>query len=178
MAPHARHGLPGGRGTGCRRGSPLRCRGMTMPTSPAASSIDCRGLAARDALPSLRGVRGERILIRSRDVHFSRPIRLLHPRHPLYVVPWADGVHMVGATVIESEDPSPMTVQLGAGAAGSGLCLASGLRRGRDPGDWRWPQAGLSRQCPEGGGARPSLVREWRLPARLPAGAETRGDHR
>ncbi len=73
--------------------------------------VDCRGLAARDALPSLRGVRGERLLLRSRDVSFSRPVRLLHPRHPLYVVPWGDGVHMVGATVIESEDTAPMTAR-------------------------------------------------------------------
>ena len=73
--------------------------------------IDCRGLAARDVLPTLRGVRGERLLVRSRDVAFRRPVRLLHPRHPLYVVPWSDGIHLVGATVIESEDTSPMTVR-------------------------------------------------------------------
>lgn len=56
--------------------------------------IDCRGLAARDDLPphapKLRGVRGERLIVRSRDVFFNRPLRLLHPRHPLYVVPWPD----------------------------------------------------------------------------------------
>ena len=73
--------------------------------------VDCRGLAARDRLPTLRGVRGERILVRARDVRLSRPVRLLHPRHPLYVVPWPNGNTMVGATVIESEDPSPMTVR-------------------------------------------------------------------
>lgn len=73
--------------------------------------VDCRGLGARHLLPGLRGVRGERVLIRSRDVSLKRPVRLLHPRHPLYVVPWADGLIMVGATVIESEDPSPMTVR-------------------------------------------------------------------
>ena len=73
--------------------------------------VDCRGLAARDRLPTLRGVRGERLLVRARDVRLSRPVRLLHPRHPLYVVPWPDGTTMVGATVIESEDPSPMTVR-------------------------------------------------------------------
>lgn len=73
--------------------------------------IDCRGLAARDDLPALRGVRGERVLVRSRDVTLTRPVRLLHPRHPLYVVPWGNGLCMVGATVIESEDPSPMTLR-------------------------------------------------------------------
>ena len=73
--------------------------------------IDCRGLAARDALADLRGVRGERCLIRSGDVSLNRTVRLLHPRQPLYVVPWADGLYMVGATVIESEDTSPMTLR-------------------------------------------------------------------
>ena len=74
-------------------------------------TIDCRGLGAREALPTLRGVRGERLLVRARDVSLKRPVRLLHPRFPLYIVPWGDGVHLVGATVIESEDPSPMTVR-------------------------------------------------------------------
>ena len=73
--------------------------------------IDCRGLAARDELPALRGVRGERLLVRTRDVALRRAVRLLHPRYPLYVVPWGDGLHLVGATVIESEDESPMTVR-------------------------------------------------------------------
>jgi glycine oxidase len=73
--------------------------------------IDCRGLAARTELPALRGVRGERVIVRSREVRLERPVRLLHPRHPLYVVPWADGLFMVGATVIESEDAGPVSVR-------------------------------------------------------------------
>jgi len=73
--------------------------------------VDCRGIAARDALPTLRGVRGERALIRTREVSLRRPVQLLHPRLPLYVVPWDDGVYMVGATVIESEDDGPVTVR-------------------------------------------------------------------
>lgn len=85
--------------------------GTPAPDSVKGQIVDCRGLGARHLLPRLRAVRGERLLVRSRDVSFSRPIRLLHPRHPLYVVPWGEGVHVVGATVIESEDPSPMTVR-------------------------------------------------------------------
>ena len=73
--------------------------------------IDCRGLAARDSLPTLRGVRGERIVIKSPDVGLSRPIRLLHPRFPLYVVPWGGGLYMIGATVIESEETGPITLR-------------------------------------------------------------------
>jgi glycine oxidase len=81
------------------------------PASPVDLVIDCRGLAARDDLPSLRGVRGERLLIRSREVRLRRPVRLLHPRASFYMVPWSDGVHLVGATVIESEDDRPMVAR-------------------------------------------------------------------
>ena len=73
--------------------------------------IDCRGMAVRGELAELRGVRGEMALIRTAEVALSRPVRLLHPRFPLYVVPWGEGVYMVGATVIEREDAGPVTVR-------------------------------------------------------------------
>lgn len=84
-----------------------------MPSSLPGDAIlvDCRGLAARDALPALRGVRGERVLVRSPEAALTRPVRLLHPRHPLYVVPWRDGHYMIGATVIESEEAGPASVR-------------------------------------------------------------------
>jgi glycine oxidase len=87
--------------------------GMPLPEKIGSGEIfiDCRGLAARDHLPTLRGVRGERILLLAPDVHLSRPVRLLHPRHPLYVVPWPDHVFVIGATVIESEDTGPASVR-------------------------------------------------------------------
>ncbi|MCR8826588.1 FAD-dependent oxidoreductase [Pseudosulfitobacter koreensis] len=70
-------------------------------------TFDCRGLAARDHLPDLRGVKGEMAVLRSRDIHLNRPVRLLHPRFPLYVVPRADGLFMLGATQIESDNRKP-----------------------------------------------------------------------
>jgi glycine oxidase len=73
--------------------------------------IDCRGLAAKDRVADLRGVRGERIVVKSREVSLSRPVRLLHPRFPLYVVPWGKGVYMIGATVIESEETGPISLR-------------------------------------------------------------------
>ncbi len=73
--------------------------------------IDCRGLGARAELPALRGVRGERIVVKSQDVNFARPVKLLHPRFPLYVVPWGEGLYMIGATVIESEETGPITLR-------------------------------------------------------------------
>ena len=66
--------------------------------------IDCRGLAARDAQPELRGVKGEMIIVETSEVELSRPVRLIHPRWPLYVIPRGDGRFMLGATSIEAED--------------------------------------------------------------------------
>jgi glycine oxidase len=66
--------------------------------------IDCRGLAARDTQPELRGVKGEMIIVETSEVELSRPIRLIHPRWPLYVIPRGDGRFMLGATSIEAED--------------------------------------------------------------------------
>src|SRR4030081_414486 len=66
--------------------------------------IDCRGLAARDAQPKLRGVKGEMIIVETSEVELSRPVRLIHPRWPLYVIPRGDNKFMLGATSIEAED--------------------------------------------------------------------------
>ena len=85
--------------------------------------IDCRGLAARGELGGLRGVRGERLLLHTAEVDLKRPVRLLHPRHPLYVVPWGDGLFMVGATVIESDDAGPVTVRSALELLGSAYAL-------------------------------------------------------
>jgi glycine oxidase len=66
--------------------------------------IDCRGLGARDAEPELRGVKGEMIIVETSEVELSRPVRLIHPRWPLYVIPRGDSRFMLGATSIEAED--------------------------------------------------------------------------
>ncbi|UUV06025.1 MULTISPECIES: glycine oxidase ThiO [Ruegeria] len=75
------------------------------------NAIDCRGLHAREYLHDLRGVKGEMLVIRCPDVELTRPVRLLHPRMPLYIVPRGDGVYMLGATMIESEDSSRITAR-------------------------------------------------------------------
>jgi len=87
--------------------------GQTLDPAEAPGDvvIDCRGLAARSVLPRLRGVRGERIVVRADDVDLTRCVRLLHPRHPLYVVPWPGRRYLIGATVVESEDTSRMSVR-------------------------------------------------------------------
>lgn len=66
--------------------------------------FDCTGAAAVGAVPSLRGVRGELLHLHTSEMRLSRPVRLLHPRHPIYVVPRADHHFMVGATMIETNE--------------------------------------------------------------------------
>jgi glycine oxidase len=79
--------------------------GSVGPLARAAGRvvIDCSGLAARAQLPQLRGVRGEMLILRQPEVRLSRPVRLLHPRLPVYVVPRGEGLYMVGATMLESD---------------------------------------------------------------------------
>lgn len=83
----------------------------TLAPSALRNAIDCRGLHARDILHDLRGVKGEMLVIRCPDVGLTRPVRLLHPRLPLYIVPRGDGIYMLGATSIESEDSSRITAR-------------------------------------------------------------------
>jgi len=66
--------------------------------------IDCRGLFARDSQSELRGVKGEMVIVETGEIEFSRPIRLIHPRWPLYIIPRAGHQFMIGATSIEAED--------------------------------------------------------------------------
>jgi len=73
--------------------------------------LDCRGLAAREHLPELRGVRGEILTLHSREVRLNRPIRMMHPRYPLYIVPRPNQRFVVGATSIESDSLRPATVR-------------------------------------------------------------------
>ena len=73
--------------------------------------IDCTGWKARHVLKDLRGVKGEMLLLRSKEIALERPIRLLDPRIPAYIVPRPNGVFMVGATMIESDDASRITAR-------------------------------------------------------------------
>lgn len=85
--------------------------GQSAPDSEGDYTIDCRGFAARNDLVSLRGIRGERAVVQTPEIELRRAVRLLHPRFPLYVVPWGAGTYMLGATMIESEDAGPVTLR-------------------------------------------------------------------
>jgi glycine oxidase len=84
------------------------------------ATIDCRGNGAQQDIDQLRGVRGEVIRVHAPDVDIKHAVRLLHPRYPLYLAPRANQEYVLGATVIESDDMSPVSVR-------SGLELLSAL---------------------------------------------------
>lgn len=72
--------------------------------------LDCRGLGARVDDAELRGVRGEVLYVHAPEVQLNRPVRLMHPRYPLYVVPRSEHIFVVGATQIESDHMGGITV--------------------------------------------------------------------
>src|SRR6478609_1671295 len=72
--------------------------------------FDVRGTGARPELP-VRGVRGEIFWLQATGLALRRPLRLLHPRYRVYLVPRAPDLVVVGASEIESEDRSPVSVR-------------------------------------------------------------------
>jgi len=73
--------------------------------------FDARGLGANRQVEGLRGVRGEVFWLDAPEVNITRPTRMLHPRYKIYIVPRANNIYVIGATEIESEDKSPMSVR-------------------------------------------------------------------
>jgi glycine oxidase len=74
-------------------------------------TIDCRGFQAKDKLHDLRGVKGEMLVLSCPDVSLSRPVRMLHPRVPIYIVPRGDGIFLLGATMIEGRAGTHITAR-------------------------------------------------------------------
>jgi glycine oxidase len=74
-------------------------------------AIDARGFGAKQQFTDLRGVRGEVLWVHAPEVHFTRPVRLMHPRYQLYIAPKRNSVYVIGATEIESESLAPITVR-------------------------------------------------------------------
>ena len=72
--------------------------------------FDVRGTGARPDMP-VRPVRGEIFWLHAPSVELQRPIRLLHPRHRVYLVPRDGNRIVVGASEIESEDRSPISLR-------------------------------------------------------------------
>jgi glycine oxidase len=93
--------------------------------------VDCRGLSAQPDFNTLRGVRGERIVIECPGVTLHRPVRLLHPRIPFYIVPWSGNRFMIGATLIESEDGGPPSLRSAAELMSCAYALIPALGEAR-----------------------------------------------
>lgn len=77
----------------------------------AAITVDCRGKSAKSRWKQLRGVRGELVRLHAPGVEFEHMIRLLHPRYPLYLISRPGGNVVVGATSIEADDCTPVSVR-------------------------------------------------------------------
>lgn len=78
--------------------------------------VDCRGIGAKAAWHKaagsrLRGVRGEVARVYAPEVSLRRPVRLLHPRYPLYIAPKENHLFVIGATQLESESTAPVSVR-------------------------------------------------------------------
>lgn len=73
--------------------------------------FDCRGMGAKENFTDLYAVRGEIIWLSVPDVNITRPIRFVHPRYRLYIVPRTDNVYMIGASEINVEDNSQISVR-------------------------------------------------------------------
>jgi len=73
--------------------------------------IDCSGFSARKRLPGLRGVKGEMLVLKTDEISLNRPVRLVHPRYPIYIVPREDNLFMLGATMIENEHRGSVTAR-------------------------------------------------------------------
>ena len=70
---------------------------------------DCRGAGADE--PSLRGVLGEAIRVHAPEVALIRPIRLMHPRHQIYIAPRPDRIYVIGATELDNRSRTRASVQ-------------------------------------------------------------------
>lgn len=65
--------------------------------------VDCRGWV-EGVDNDLRGIKGEIILLENKEFKLSRPVRMMHPRYPLYIIPRPNNVFAVGASAIENAD--------------------------------------------------------------------------
>lgn len=93
---------------------------LNSSTDSFDAVIDCRGNGAKHDLTELRSVRGEVIRVHAPDVEFKHAVRLMHPRYPMYLAPRPNNEYVLGATVVESDDMSPVSIR-------SGLELMSAL---------------------------------------------------
>ncbi|MDC0535525.1 FAD-binding oxidoreductase [Francisellaceae bacterium] len=73
--------------------------------------IDCRGMGKSYFDESIRGLRGESIVVYAPDVDIKHTIRLIHPRYPIYITPRSNNIYYIGATTVENTDSSEISVK-------------------------------------------------------------------
>ena len=98
-------------GTRVTEVAPHRLQVEGRATAHVDFAVDTRGLGARGAGVALRGVRGELLWLHAPGLELRRPVRSIHARHRVYLVPRHGDLVIVGATEIDSEDRSPMSVR-------------------------------------------------------------------
>lgn len=79
----------------------------------------------------VRGVRGEVVWLHAPGVWLLRPVRLLHPRHRIYIVPRPGDLFIVGASEIESEDRSPVSLRTAVELMAAAHSVIPGLAEAR-----------------------------------------------
>jgi glycine oxidase len=102
--------------------------------------FDVRGLGARTIENStesnidvgqLRGVRGETVWLHASGHGLTRPVRLLHPRHSVYLAPHSADRLFVGASEIETEDRSGVSVRSAMELMGAAYSVMPALAEAR-----------------------------------------------
>jgi glycine oxidase len=97
--------------------------------------FDVRGLGSRDdagaPAPALRGVRGETAWLHAPGHGLTRPVRLLHPRYRVYVVPRPNDTVVVGASEIESEDRGAVSLRSAVELMSAAYSILPGLAEAR-----------------------------------------------
>lgn len=73
--------------------------------------IDARGWGAKADLQKLMPVRGEILTLSTRELSLSRPVRILHPRHAIYIVPRPDDRIVIGSSNLATSDDSSVSVR-------------------------------------------------------------------
>lgn len=93
--------------------------------------FDTRGLGARQDIAQLRGVRGEAMVVHAPNISINRAIRIMHPRYPLYVVPRGRSYYYIGASSIEAEDYSPISLKSLMELSSALYCISAGFSEAR-----------------------------------------------
>ena len=92
--------------------------------------VDTRGMGAFKDLEDLRGVRGEAVIVKAPEVKIKRPVRVMHPRYSLYIVPRMNHQFYLGATQIECANTGGITVRSTLELLSAAFSVDSGFAEG------------------------------------------------